>query len=116
MAVTISGIQKGSIAEKKKISKGDRLLAVNGNEINDVLDYRFYQNNSKITLEYINSKGKQKRVWYIFFKKCFCWTGETRIMENSADWFCFLWHSRITFGICCTYRKSGFCGNKSGCT
>jgi len=51
---------------------------------------------------------KQKRVWHIFFKKCFCETGETRIMENSADWVCFLWHSRITFGICCTYRKSVF--------
>ena len=60
MAVLISGIQKGSIAEKKKINKGDRLLTVNGNEINDVLDYRFYINETKLILSLETSDGKSK--------------------------------------------------------
>ena len=35
-------------------------MAINGTEIFDVLDYRFYQNNEKLTVEFINSKGKVK--------------------------------------------------------
>lgn len=62
MAVLISGIQKGSIAEKKKINKGDRLLTVNGNEINDVLDYRFYINETKLILSLETADGKSKLV------------------------------------------------------
>ena len=60
MAVLINGIQKGSIAEKKKIGKGDRLLSVNGNEINDVLDYRFYINETKLILSLETADGKSK--------------------------------------------------------
>ena len=48
MAVKISEIIKGSIAEKKKIGAGDTLISINGNEINDVLDYRFYINDTII--------------------------------------------------------------------
>ncbi len=60
MAVKISGIQSGSIAEKKKINKGDRLLSINGNEINDVLDYRFYINETKLILSLETADGKSK--------------------------------------------------------
>ena len=42
MAVTISGVVPGSPAARKSIRPGDRLLALNGHEIADVLDYRFY--------------------------------------------------------------------------
>ena len=41
MAVKIGEVTKGSLAEKKKIAAGDTLISINGNEINDVLDYRF---------------------------------------------------------------------------
>ena len=40
--VIIKDVEKGSIAEKCGIKENDILLSVNGNEINDVLDYRFY--------------------------------------------------------------------------
>lgn len=60
MAVIIGGVQKGSIAEKKKMSKGDRLISINGNEINDVLDYRFYINETKLILSLETSDGKLK--------------------------------------------------------
>lgn len=62
MAVTISGIGKGSLAEKKKIGAGDTLLSINGNEVNDVLDYRFYINETKLLLSLETAEGKSKLV------------------------------------------------------
>lgn len=40
--VRIQSVEHGSVSEKKGIKAGDILLSVNGNEIKDVLDYRFY--------------------------------------------------------------------------
>lgn len=62
MAVTIGGIGKGSLAEKKKIGAGDILLSINGNEVNDVLDYRFYINETKLLLSLKTAEGKSKLV------------------------------------------------------
>lgn len=61
MSVTIDSVEKGSAAQKKGIKPGDILVSIDKNEIMDVLDYRFYQNNSRVSLEYINSKGKLKK-------------------------------------------------------
>ena len=62
MSVIVSGVEEKSPASRAGIKKGDLLLSLNGNEIMDVLDYRFYQNDVKITAEIINSKGKVKRL------------------------------------------------------
>ncbi len=62
MSVIISDVEKKSPAYKKGIKPLDTLVSIDGNEIMDVLDYRFYQNNSKITVEFINKKGKIKTV------------------------------------------------------
>ncbi len=48
--VTVSAVKQGSIADKKKIMPGDILISVNGNDIADVLDYRFYITEKKLTL------------------------------------------------------------------
>ncbi|MBQ5841952.1 MAG: PDZ domain-containing protein, partial [Clostridia bacterium] len=40
--VFVTGIIPHSPAEKAGIRSGDAILSVNGNEINDVLDYQFY--------------------------------------------------------------------------
>ena len=40
--VNITAVERGSKAEKSGIFAGDVLVSVNGREINDVLDYRFY--------------------------------------------------------------------------
>ncbi len=61
MSVIIESVEKGSPAYKAGLESGYTLLSINGNEIMDVLDYRFYQNNEKLTLEFINDKGKIKR-------------------------------------------------------
>ena len=51
MAVKIFDVTTGSHADKAGIKKGEILLSINSNEIVDVLDYRFYQVNRKLTLE-----------------------------------------------------------------
>ena len=44
-----------------KLKPGDRLLSVNSNEVNDVLDYRFYTSEEKLKLR-IERGGKEKTV------------------------------------------------------
>ncbi len=57
MAVTITGVVPGSPAAKKRIRVGDRLVSVNGQPIVDVLDYRFYEVEERLTLELETEKG-----------------------------------------------------------
>ncbi len=40
--VTIQSVERGSLAEAAGVRAGDILISVNGNDIADVLDYRFY--------------------------------------------------------------------------
>lgn len=61
MSVEIKNIKKWSPAFLKGIKAGDILVSVNGNEINDFLDYDFYMQEEKLCLE-IEHKGKIKRV------------------------------------------------------
>lgn len=42
MGVTITVVDKGSLAERRGLRPGDILLSINKHEIADVLDYRFY--------------------------------------------------------------------------
>lgn len=60
MAVTISGVVPGSPAARKSIRPGDRLLALNGHEIADVLDYRFYLDEPCLTAVIETSEGKRR--------------------------------------------------------
>ncbi len=62
MSVLISGITPGSFAEKAGICEGDMLLELNGNEIVDVLDYRFYQNECRVAVKVLKPNGKIKTV------------------------------------------------------
>lgn len=48
--VHIESVLAGSVAEAEGIVAGDVLLSVNGNDIRDVLDYRFYLTDTEITL------------------------------------------------------------------
>ena len=49
--VTITGITRGSAADKAGLRAKDIIISVNGKEINDVLDYRFYLAEPVITLK-----------------------------------------------------------------
>ena len=57
----ITGVIPDSIAEIYGIKSGDELLSVNKNEINDVLDYRFFCTDKKLKLELLRD-GKRKKV------------------------------------------------------
>ena len=48
--VKITGVERGSRAHKHGIVAGDILIAINENEINDVLDYRFYLTERRVNL------------------------------------------------------------------
>ncbi len=60
MSVTVKSVISGSPAHRAGIKSGDTLVSIDGNLIMDVLDYRFYQNNTKLCIEYINASGKIK--------------------------------------------------------
>lgn len=60
MAVKIFDVTTGSHADKAGIKKGETLLSINSHEIVDVLDYRFYQVNRKLTLE-VEDENKNVR-------------------------------------------------------
>ena len=62
MSVIISGIVPKSPADKAKIKKGDTLLTINQNRIDDVLDFRFYELESRLTLQLADKNGRLKTV------------------------------------------------------
>ena len=62
MAVIIQSVTKGSAAARQGILPGETLLSINGNEIMDVLDYRFYQTNRELMLELQGTDGKTRAV------------------------------------------------------
>ena len=58
MAVRISGVESGSPASHIRVHPGDQLLTINGQEIEDVLDYRFYMLEPKLRLTIQDEDGK----------------------------------------------------------
>lgn len=58
MAVRISGVEPGSPASYIRVHPGDQLLTINGQEIEDVLDYRFYMLEPKLRLTIQDEDGK----------------------------------------------------------
>ena len=62
MAVQIKSVVRRSYADRAGISAGESLLSINGNDIVDVLDYRFYQLNSALELKVRDVKGEVRTV------------------------------------------------------
>lgn len=62
MAVKICGVEPRSPAARAKIGADWQLLAINGREIVDVLDYRFYMMEKKLTLSLLTPAGEQRTV------------------------------------------------------
>ena len=61
MSITINSIEQNSIAQRHGIRPEDILLSINGNEIHDGLDYRFYMTEAALSLD-ILSDGNPKTV------------------------------------------------------
>lgn len=62
MAVRICGVEKNSPAGKKGILPGENLLSINGQEIRDILDYRFYETSSCVTLAVQGKDGAVREI------------------------------------------------------
>lgn len=62
MAVRIDFIEPNSYAEKAGVQPGETLVSMNGKEIYDVLDYRFYETDRHLVLELRNDKGEHRTV------------------------------------------------------
>ena len=56
--VIIKSVENASLAQKAGIIDGDVLVSLNGNEIFDVLDYRFYLANSNLNIEIMRDGEK----------------------------------------------------------
>lgn len=62
MSVKIERVERKSIAEKAKIKPNETILAINGNAINDVLDYRFYMIEPRLDIQIQDEQGKVRHV------------------------------------------------------
>ena len=63
MAVLIRSVEEGSPAYKAGVPAESKLISINKNEIFDVLDYRFYQNEKRLKLKVeLNGKIKKYRI------------------------------------------------------
>lgn len=58
MSVKIIGVEKDSVAEYYGFEPGDSIVSINNNEIMDVLDYRFFQNNEVLNITVLDKKGE----------------------------------------------------------
>ena len=55
----IKSVLPGSIAEELEIEAGDKLISINGSEIEDVFDYHFYVNDEYLTLLIEKTDGEE---------------------------------------------------------
>lgn len=62
MAVSIKNVEAKSPAARARIKAGDTLLSINGRDINDVLDYRFFIPDQKLVVVVKTAKGKERKV------------------------------------------------------
>jgi len=54
----IDGVLPGSIAEELEIEPGDRLMAVNGNPLRDVIDYNYFTSEDLLVLDVEKADGE----------------------------------------------------------
>lgn len=65
MSAVITGVEPGSLADKKGIRTGDSLQSLNGHPVEDVLDYRFYMAERSLVAEFLSG---EKRLFVKFHK------------------------------------------------
>ncbi|MBO8159559.1 DUF512 domain-containing protein [Thermosyntropha sp.] len=66
MSALIVEIIENSIAEEIGLEKGDELLTINGQNVNDILDYKFYSQDEFVQLEVKKNNGE---IWTIDVEK-----------------------------------------------
>ncbi|MDD6312453.1 MAG: DUF512 domain-containing protein [Firmicutes bacterium] len=58
--VEITAVDPGSVAEKAGITAGEKLISINGNEIIDVLDYRFYITEKTVVMKLLRDGAERE--------------------------------------------------------
>ena len=66
MSAPIIGVIPGSIADEMAIEAGDTLLLINGQEIQDIIDYQFYSQDDFIVVELKKTNGE---LWSLEIEK-----------------------------------------------
>jgi len=64
--LTVALVKPGSIAEEIGIGQGDRLIAVNGMPVRDLIDYRFLEADENVTLDLQKADGEE---WVLELEK-----------------------------------------------
>ena len=62
MPALVSDVLEGSIAEELEISKGDIILSIDGEKMQDMIDYKFLCKNELITLEIQKTDGEIEEI------------------------------------------------------
>ena len=62
MPVTVSSMENGGLAQKHGVEVGDKIISINGHEINDILDYRFYETDRRLHILLEGSGGGRKEI------------------------------------------------------
>ncbi len=62
----IGKVHKGSIADEIGIETGDRLIRINGNEIEDIIDYKYHLADEYLEIEILKTEGEH---WIIEIEK-----------------------------------------------
>lgn len=62
MPAIVNSVISGSIAEELEIQKGDELLSIDGNTLQDMIDYNFYMKSELITVEIKKSDGEIEEI------------------------------------------------------
>ena len=60
--VKITEVEHRSHAERAGLLAGDVLVSINGNEINDVLDYRFYLAERRVEIAFLRDGERMSAV------------------------------------------------------
>ena len=110
--VRITGIEESSPLLSLGVRAGDTLVAVNKNEIRDVLDYRFYITDRNITLSLVREDGEEYEVF--LRKREYDDVGlefETPLMDKKHTCknkciFCFVTRCRRDCARLCTSRTT----------
>lgn len=62
MSVVIKGIEPNSPAQRAGIQAGETLVSLNGHDIIDILDYRFYETNAQLEIKLSDVTGQTRIV------------------------------------------------------
>lgn len=62
MPAIVNSVISGSIAEELEIQKGDELLSIDGNNLQDMIDYNFYMKSELIIVEIKKSDGEIEEI------------------------------------------------------